>query len=83
MQKGQKNSDIDIVYSSNQYLSATEHSMLISDLVKISEREVDLIDFKKVDRDFELHVLTEGLPIYIKNENEFIQVKKRLSDLHS
>lgn len=25
-----KNSDIDIVYSSNQYLSATEHSMLLA-----------------------------------------------------
>lgn len=78
-----QNSDIDIVYASNQSLLYNEYTMLIRDLVKIAGREVDLIDFKKVDSDFAAHVLNDGLPIYIKSNNEFIQFKKRNDHSHN
>lgn len=78
-----KNSDIDIVYFSNQPLSQNEYTMLIRDLEKIAGREVDLIDFKKVDSDFAVHVLNDGLPIYIKSNNEFMHFKKRNDHSHN
>ncbi|MCM3077765.1 type VII toxin-antitoxin system MntA family adenylyltransferase antitoxin [Brevibacillus invocatus] len=76
-------SDIDLAYFSEQHLSSYERFLLASDLAAIAGREVDLIDLKQIDTVFTMQIFEQGIPIYIRNENEFIRQKMRAYSMYA
>jgi len=78
-----KDSDIDLAYFSEQQLSPYERFILASNLAAMANREVDLIDLKQIDTVFTMQIFAQGLPIYIKNENEFIRQKMRAYSMYA
>ena len=68
-------SDIDIAYFSNKQLSSYERFILAGELALIAGREVDLVDIKQIDTVFTMQIIEQGIPIYIRDENEFIRQK--------
>src|SRR5690625_4802168 len=72
--KGSSNadSDIDIAYFSDKKLSPYERFILASELSNLAEREVDFIDIKQIDTVFTAQIFSEGIPIYIADENTLI-----------
>lgn len=78
-----KDSDIDLAYFSSLQLSSYERFILASDLATIAGREVDLIDIKQIDTVFTMQIFSEGLPIYIKDQNEFTRQKIRAYSMYA
>ena len=68
-------SDIDLAYFSSTPLSSYDRFLLAGELATIAGREVDLIDLKQADTVLTIQIFSEGLPIYIKNNNEYTRQK--------
>ncbi|WP_203364013.1 nucleotidyltransferase domain-containing protein [Bacillus sp. REN10] len=78
-----KDSDIDIAYFSDKLLSSYERFTLAGDLATLTGREVDLIDLKLIDTVFTMQIYSEGVPIYINDENEFTRQKIRAYSMYA
>ena len=76
-------SDIDLAYFSDKQLSSYERFILAGELAALAGREVDLIDIKKIDTVFTMQIFSEGMPIYIKDENEFTRQKMRAYSMYA
>lgn len=76
-------SDLDLAYFSKQPLSSYERFMLAGDLAAIADREVDLVDLKKIDTVFTMQVFEQGVPIYIQDENEYTRQKMRAYSMYA
>ncbi|PAQ14093.1 nucleotidyltransferase [Bacillaceae bacterium SAOS 7] len=76
-------SDIDLAYFSDTQLSSYEHFILASELAAIANREVDLVDIKKIDTVFTMQIFEQGKPIYIQDENEFTRQKMRAYSMYA
>lgn len=72
-----ESSDIDLAYFSDKELSNYERFILANKLSSLAEREVDLVDIKQIDTVFTMQIFTEGIPIYIADENTFISQRIR------
>ena len=77
------NSDVDLAYFSKQQLSSYERFNLAGDLAMIANREIDLIDLKQIDTVFTMQIFSEGVPIYIKDENEFTRQQMRAYSMYA
>lgn len=75
-------SDLDLAYFSDRELSTYERFILASNLSSLAEREVDLIDVKKIDTVFTMQIYSEGIPIYIADENTFISQRIRAYSMY-
>lgn len=76
-------SDIDLAYFSKEPLSSYERFLLASELAEISGREIDLIDLKEIDTVFTMQIFSQGIPIYIQDENEFTRQKMRAYSMYA
>lgn len=76
-------SDIDLAYFSDRELPAYERFILAGNLSSLAEREVDLIDVKKIDTVFTMQIYSEGTPIYIADENTFISQRIRAYSMYA
>jgi predicted nucleotidyltransferase len=76
-------SDIDLAYFSDKKLTAYERFNLAGELAIIASCEVDLADIKKTDTVFTMQIFEQGLPIYIKDENEFTRQKIRAYSMYA
>ncbi|PAQ14088.1 nucleotidyltransferase [Bacillaceae bacterium SAOS 7] len=76
-------SDIDLAYFSDTQLSPYERFILASELAEIANREVDLVDIKKIDTVFTMQIFEQGKPIYIQDENEFTRQKMRAYSMYA
>lgn len=76
-------SDVDIAYFSNKQLSSYERFILAGELALIAEREVDLVDIKQIDTVFTMQIFEQGIPIFIRDENEFICQKMRAYSMYA
>lgn len=77
-----EDSDIDLAYFSKRQLSSYERFMLAGDLAAIAGLEVDLIDIKQIDTVFTMQIFSQGVPIYIQDENEFIRQRMRAYSMY-
>ncbi|RUL54048.1 type VII toxin-antitoxin system MntA family adenylyltransferase antitoxin [Lysinibacillus antri] len=78
-----EDSDVDLAYFSEKQLSSYERFMLAADLAAVASREVDLVDIKQIDTVFTMQIFTQGVPIYIKNKNEFTRQKMRAYSMYT
>ena len=46
-------------------------------------REVDLVDIKQLDTVFTIQIFSQGIPIYIQDENEFTRQKMRAYSMYA
>src|SRR5690625_2839103 len=76
-------SDIDLAYFSDKHLSPYERFILASELAGLANHEVDLVDIKQIDTVFAMQIFSQGIPIYIQNENEFIRQKIRAYSMYA
>ena len=79
-------SDLDLAYFSNTPLSSYDRFLLAGELATIAGREVDLIDLidlKQADTVLTIQIFSEGLPIYIKNDNEYTRQKMRAYSMYA
>jgi uncharacterized protein len=68
-------SDVDLAYFSDKQLSSYERFNLANDLALICEREVDLVDIREINTIFAMQIFENGVPIYIRNEDEYTRQK--------
>lgn len=78
-----EDSDIDLAYFSQQHLSAYERFTLAGDLATLVGREVDIVDLKQIDTVLTMQIFTQGVPIDIKNDNEFTRQKMRAFSMYA
>ena len=76
-------SDLDIAYFSNKQLSSYERFIMAGELALIAGREVDLVDIKQIDTVFTMQIFEQGIPIYMRDENEFIRQKMRAYSMYA
>lgn len=76
-------SDIDLAYFSKELLSSYERFVLTGELAEMAEREVDLVDLKQIDTVFTIQIFSQGIPIYIQDENEFTRQKMRAYSMYA
>lgn len=76
-------SDIDLAYFSKQPLSLYERFILTGDLASIANREVEIVDLKQIDTVFTMQIFEHGIPIYIRDENEFTRQKIRAYSMYA
>jgi len=76
-------SDIDLAYLSDKQLSSYERFILASELAELVDHEIDLVDIKQIDTVFNMQIFAQGIPIYMKNENEFIRQKMRAYSMYA
>ena len=76
-------SDIDLAYFSKQPLSSYERFIFAGDLASIAHREVDLVDLRQIDTVFTMQIFEQGIPINIRNENEFTRQKMRAYSMYA
>lgn len=76
-------SDVDLAFFSDKQLSSYERFLIAGELALIVEKEVDLVDIKQIDTVFTLQIFEQGVPIYIKNENEFTRQKMRAYSMYA
>ena len=76
-------SDIDLAYFSKEQLSSYERFLLANELAEITGREVDLVDLKQIDTVFTMQIFSQGIPIYIQDENEFTRQKMRAYSMYA
>lgn len=78
-----EDSDIDLAYFSKQPLSSYERFNLAGELAAVANREVDLVDIKRIDTVFTMEIFEKGIPIYIRDENEFTRQKMRAYSMYA
>ena len=78
-----EDSDIDLAYFSDQQLSSYERFILAGELATVAGHEVDLVDIKEIDTVFTMQIFSEGVPIYMQDENEFIRQKMRAYSMYA
>lgn len=78
-----EDSDIDLAYFSDQQLSSYERFILAGELATVAGYEVDLVDIKEIDTVFTMQIFSEGVPIYMQDENEFIRQKMRAYSMYA
>lgn len=78
-----EDSDIDLAYFSKQPLSSYERFNLAGELAAVANREVDLVDIKRIDTVFTMKIFEKGIPIYIRDENEFTRQKMRAYSMYA
>ena len=71
--KGTNYEDSDLAYFSKEQLSSYERFIFTG-------REVDL---KQIDTVFTMQIFLQGIPIYIKDENEFKRQKMRTYSIYA
>ena len=76
-------SDIDLAFFSKEQLSSYERFLLTGELAEIAGLEVDLIDLKQIDTVFTMQIFSQGIPIYIQDENEFTRQKMRAYSMYA
>lgn len=76
-------SDVDLAFFSDKQLSSYERFLIAGELALIVEKEVDLVDIKQIDTVFTLQIFEQGVPIYIKNENEYTRQKMRAYSMYA
>ncbi|WP_339195807.1 nucleotidyltransferase domain-containing protein [Solibacillus sp. FSL R5-0449] len=76
-------SDIDLAYFSKEQLSSYERFLLAGELAEMAGREVDLVDIKQLDTVFTIQIFSQGIPIYIQDENEFTRQKMRAYSMYA
>lgn len=76
-------SDIDLAFFSKEQLSSYERFLLASELAEIAGHEVDLVDLKQIDTVFTMQIFSQGIPIYIQDENEFTRQKMRAYSMYA
>lgn len=76
-------SDIDLAYFSKEQLSSYERFLLAGELAEMAGREVDLVDIKQLDTVFTIQIFSQGVPIYIQDENEFTRQKMRAYSMYA
>ena len=76
-------SDIDLAYFSKGLLSSYERFELTGELAELAGREVDLIDLKQIDTVFTMQIFSQGIPIYIQDQNEFTRQKMRAYSMYA
>ena len=76
-------SDIDLAYFSKEQLSSYERFLLANELAEIAGREVDLIDLKQIDTVFTMQIFSQGIPIFIQDENEYTRQKMRAFSMYA
>ncbi|QHS23987.1 nucleotidyltransferase domain-containing protein [Virgibacillus sp. MSP4-1] len=72
-------SDLDLAYYSNQFLTSYERFLLMEELAEKCKVNVDLVDLKIADTVFAAQIFTTGEPIYVADKNVF--VKERMKSL--
>lgn len=75
-------SDIDLAYLSNKRLTPYERFMLVGELALIGEREIDLVDIMQIDTVLTMQIFSQGIPIYIHDENEFVRQRMRAYSMY-
>lgn len=75
-------SDIDIAYFSEKQLSNYERFIFANKLSSLVKREVDLVDIMQIDTVFAAQIFSEGVPIYIGNENTLISQRMRILSMY-
>lgn len=76
-------SDIDLAFFSKQQLSSYERFILAGELAEIAGREVDLVDLKQIDTVYTMQIFSQGIPIFIHDENIFIRQKMRAYSMYA
>src|SRR5690606_3095731 len=76
-------SDIYLAYFSKEQLSSYERFLLAGELAEMAGREVDLVDIKQLDTVFTIQIFSQGVPIYIQDENEFTRQKMRAYSMYA
>ncbi|AWE08541.1 nucleotidyltransferase domain-containing protein [Lysinibacillus sp. 2017] len=76
-------SDVDLAYFTDKQLSSYERFELAGELALLIGREVDLVDIKQIDTVFTMQIFEQGIPIYIRNENEYIRQKMRAYSMYA
>ncbi|MEK4387896.1 nucleotidyltransferase domain-containing protein [Solibacillus sp. FSL W7-1464] len=76
-------SDIDLAFFSKEQLSSYERFLLANELAEIAGREVDLVDLKQIDTVFTMQIFSQGMPIYIQDENELTRQKMRAYSMYA
>ena len=76
-------SDIDLAYFSKEQLSSYERFTFAGELAEAAGRGVDLVDLKQIDTVFTMQIFSQGIPIYIKDENEFTRQKMRAYSMYA
>lgn len=64
-------------------INSIDRFTLAGDLAAIAGREVDLIDIKQIDTVFAMQIFEQGIPIHIRNENEFIRQRMRAYSMYA
>lgn len=75
-------SDLDLAYFGDKSLSAYERFLLASELAIIAECEIDLIDMKQIDTVFMMQIFSEGIPVFIQDENEYVRQRMRAYSMY-
>ena len=78
-----KDSDIDLAYFSDKQLSSYERFILAGELAIVAGHEVDLVDIKEIATVFTMQIFSEGVPIYMQDENEFVRQKMRAYSMYA
>ena len=78
-----EDSNIDLAYFSDQQLSSYERFILAGELATVAGHEVDLVDIKEIDTVLTMQIFSEGVPIYMQDENEFIRQKMRAYSMYA
>lgn len=73
-------SDIDIAVYGN--ITFENYCNLIDDLERVTQREIDLINLKKVDINFAFEIIATGKKIYIKDEEELERYIMYISSMY-
>ncbi|TCI47407.1 nucleotidyltransferase domain-containing protein [Exiguobacterium sp. SH3S2] len=68
-----EDSDVDLAYFSQKRLSPYERFNLASELALLCGRDVDLVDIREVDTVFAMQIFSEGIPLLIRDENEWVR----------
>lgn len=76
-------SDIDLAYFSDKQLSSYERFILASDLAVLAGREVDIVDLKQIDTVFTMQIFERGVPIFIRDKNEWVRQKMRAYSMYA
>lgn len=75
-------SDIDLAYFSKEPLSSYERFLLAGDLAEAAGREVDLVDLMECDTVFTMQIFSQGIPIFMRDENEFTRQRMRAYSMY-
>lgn len=75
-------SDVDIAVFSKQEIPTYERFLLAGELAELLGREIDLIDIRQIDTVFTMQIFSQGIPIYIKEPNQFYTQRMRAYSMY-